>query len=261
MFWRLTALALGLNLKRLWYFRASVLLEALSSLVYSVITIVFWNIIYDRVHPLPGWTLGQTFAFVALLEFFYALTMSIFIGSGKLWTAIIAGRIDIYLVRPVDARLLMSLLVIRIENLIRALPGIGLLLFLAITNGARFSTAAMFTALVTAVLGAVCYACLQMAGSFASFWLGRAEVLDELTDSLKEVVQYPHTIFPEWVQWVLMTVLPMAFAASEPARALMVAPQGSLGIVGAAILVTSGWWLVQELTWRRGLRHYDSFSG
>ncbi len=261
MLWRLFRIALELNLKRLWYFRASLLLDMVSALAYAGLTIVFWNIIYTRVRPLPGWGLGETFAFVALTELFYALTMSVFIGSGKFWNTVVTGRIDTYLTRPVDARLLMSLITMRLENALRSLPSICLLVALALHYGARFTLAPTLLALAVVALGATTYAFLQMAGSWTSFWLGRSQLLDELTDSMTEFVQYPHTIFPGWVRVLLTTVVPLALAASQPALALQGSTSQALRIFTAALAVAAAWWAIQEFAWRRGLKRYDSFGG
>lgn len=258
---RLIAIAIRLNLKRLRAFRASLVLEVGASLSYAAITAIFWNVIYRRVQPLPGWSLGQTFAFTALIELFYAVTMSVFVATGKFWGAIISGRIDIYLIRPTEPRLLMGLLAIRLENLIRAIPSVTLLAALAGVYGFRPTVTSVLAALIVTALGTCAYACLQMAGSWASFWLGRTQVLDEITDSFTEFTQYPHTVFPPWVRLALLTVVPMGLAATEPALLLSGMSIRPMLVIGGAVAVTLAWWVMQELLWKRGLRRYDSYGG
>lgn len=258
---RLIAEAVRLSFRRLSNFRVSLAFEVIASLAFSGITIIFWNVVYGRVRPLPGWTLGQVFALTALAELFYALTMSLFISTGKLWLPIVTGRIDIYLVRPVDPRLLMIILSFRPENLIRAIPSIGLLVGLAVLDGVRFTLLSVLGTLLLVLLGATTYACLQMAGSWASFWLGRTKTLDELTDSFTEFSRYPTTVFPGWLRLTLTTVVPMALAATEPALFLTGLQADRLGIIVATFAVTFAWWLGQDLIWRKGLARYDSYGG
>lgn len=252
---------LNLNLRRLRQFTVSFLLDVTASLAYAGITVIFWRVIYGRIRPLPGWTLGQAFAFSAFFELFYALSMSLFVGTGKLWNNIITGRIDVYLIRPVDPRLLMGLLTVRMESFIRALPSIVLLFSLALAHGVRFTIGNALASLVIVTLGALTYAFVQMAGSWASFWIGRAQMLDEITDSLNELARYPHTIFPDWLRMALMTVVPMAFASTEPARVLTGMSGNMVGAIGVAMGVTAVWWFIQDLLWKKGLRRYDSYGG
>lgn len=257
---RLLLYTLRLNVKRLWYFRASMLMEVLASLAYALIMVAFWSIIYRDVKPLPGWPLGQTFAFLAWLELFFALTNSVFVASGKVWPLINNGRLDTYLVRPVDARLLLTLLSARLLNLVRAAPSIALLFILAAHNGAHFTLTGTLAACVLVALASVAYAQLQFVGSFLTFWLGRSRVIDELTDSLGTLAQYPHTIFPLWLQGILATVLPFAFASTWPGHA-SVGVGGVLAWLAVSVTVTALWAVVQEGVWRKGLRRYDSFGG
>lgn len=257
---RLFLYTLKLDLRRLWYFRASIFMEVLASLAYALIMVVFWSVIYQDVKPLPGWPLGQTFVFLAYLELFFALTNSVFGASGKAWLLINNGRLDTYLVRPVDPRLLLTLLTTRLLNLVRAAPSIALLFFLATQNGARFTFSGVVTALAMVLLATIAYAQLQFVGSYVSFWMGRSRVIDELTDSLYALTQYPHTIFPRWLQAVLATVLPFAFASTWPGMASVGA--GNAGAwLALSLVVTASWILIQDRVWKLGLKRYDSFGG
>lgn len=256
----LLSYTLRLDLKRLWYFRASMVLEMVASLTYAVIMVAFWSVIYQDVKPLPGWPLGQTFAFLAWLELFFAVTNSIFLASGKVWHLINTGRLDTYLVRPVDPRVLMTLLTTRLMNLVRAAPSIALLFFLAVRNGAQFTVPGVLTSGAMVLLGATAYAQVQFVGSYLSFWIGRSRAIDELTDSLYSLTQYPHTIFPRWIRAVLATVLPFAFASTWPGMA-SVGMGRAVEWLALSLIVTGCWVFAQDRVWKAGLKRYDSFGG
>lgn len=258
---KLLITALTLNAQRVLAFRTSFILDILASLAVVSVNVVFWQIIYGRVSHLPGFTIGQTFLFLFFVELFFSLSMSVFVGSGKFWGSINTGRLDVYLARPGDPRVLLTLISMRLENLLRAVPSLLLLLVLALSHGAILTLGGLLAALVITVLGAVTYAFLQMAGSWVAFWAGRTQVLDELTDSLTELTRYPHTIFPKAVQFFLMTALPFGYAGTQPALLAAASPQllllGTLAAAGVALI----WLAIQNLLWKKGLKVYESSNG
>jgi ABC-2 type transport system permease protein len=258
---RLIRYALSLNLKQLTVFRASFAMEVLTSMGYAVVTLIFWRLVYGSVRPLPGWTIGQTYAFAALVELAFSLSYGLFGVTGKLWLYITNGRLDAYLVRPVDPRLLLILVTLRLERLVQSLPSVCLLLILAKSNGAALSTTLGAGAFFGLLLGAIVYACVQLAGSCAAYWLGKSSLLDELTDSLLQFSQYPHTIFPKSLQVVLLSALPLGWVASQPARILTGLTDAPLRSIAVAIGITVIWWGVQTLLWERGRRRYESANG
>ena len=251
--------ALKLNIRKLLTFRTSFVLDLLSSLTYTAILIIFWSIVYTN-QPLPGWSLGQTFAFLAFVELFYALSMSFFVATGKIWVYINSGRLDLYLIRPLDPRFVMCVLNIRIENLLRALPGIALLGYLSAFHGASLPAGSVIRAVLICGVAAWIYANLQLAASWLSFWLGRSQMIDEFTDSLIEFNRYPHTIFPGWMRFILITILPLGLAATVPAHELFrfhLYPYVWI-IIGGTLI---GWSLLQTFLWSRGNLYYESYNG
>lgn len=253
--------AVVMNARRVVAFRASFALDVLSSLAFVLISVTFWQVIYARVSHLPGFTLGQTFLFLFFVELFFTLGMSVFVGSGKFWVSINTGRLDIYLTRPGDPRLLLTLITMRLDNLLRAVPSLTLLLGLAVHHHATFSLPTLLAGVVITALGATAYAFLQMASSWVAFWAGRAQVLDELTDSMTELTQYPHTIFPKFLQLALTTVLPFGLAGTQPSLLAAGSAHSLLTGIAVAAAVATGWLVLQHLLWKKGLHAYESSNG
>lgn len=254
-------IALKMNWKRTVAFRTSFSLDILSSLLYSAMTVAFWQVLYTRIHSVSEFSIGQMFLFLFFVELFFTLGMSFFIVSGKLWQFIHTAKLDTYLTRPGDPRILMLLMGMRAENFVRALPSLTILLCLALYQHASLTWMGFFWALLISITAATTYALLQMAGSWVSFWVGRSQVIDELTDSLTELTQYPHTIFPKSAQLFLSIVLPFGLAGTQPA---LIAANRGYGLLAGMVFAVSGmlfWLVIQHVLWRKGLKRYESSNG
>ena len=261
MLWlRVLRYGLFLNIRRWWHFRGSFALDVIASSTFALTSIAFWSILYSNVSAVPGWTLGQVFVLLAWIEMFFALERGLFIVSGKAWTLINNGTLDRFLVRPIDARLMITALTLRTENIFRAIPSIVLLFVLAQLNGATFDLATTFLGFLVVLIAAITYAAIQAVGSYTAFWIGRSRVIDELTDQAAMLAQYPITVFPRAIQLILVTILPFALAGSAPA--LITTSAVSTAVVFAIAISTSiAWITIQNIVWRKGIRRYDSYGG
>ena len=117
--------------------------------------------------------------------------------------------------------------------------------------------------LISAVLGAaLIQAAALIASSVLSFFsVGRNPIIDFLLVDMKEFTNYPITIFPRGIQFVLTFILPFAFMNFYPAAALLrkSIPEGYPAIlpylsplVGALVFALS------ILLWNWGLKNYKS---
>jgi ABC-2 type transport system permease protein len=91
-----------------------------------------------------------------------------------------------------------------------------------------------------------------------SFWLVRIDNLSALTDTVVFVGRYPPDIFPRVLNFGLTFVLPLAFIAAVPTKALL----GTLGpgMVAAGLAIAAGFLLAAALFWRYAARAYTSAS-
>lgn len=249
---------LAFGMRRSTAYRASFVLDTLGALAVAATSIAFWQVLYDNGARPPGLSQGDLFLFFAYVEVFFAVTNSCFATAGKLWRIIHSGRLDTFLIRPASARVLMVATNIRLDYALRALPSIGLFLWLAALSGEFPSLPGFLGGLILSGAAALCFALLQLAGSWLAFFVGRSEFIDELTDSLVEFMAYPHTIFPLWVQGLLMFVLPFGYAATG-ATDFARGTHWAVPLVAVTVSLAL-WGIVQQYLWQKGLCHYDSPS-
>lgn len=253
-----TYAALIFGIRKSLAYRASLVMDTVAALVMAGVSVVFWQVLFSHGKGLPGLSLAQVFVFLMYVEVFFVVTGSCFAIAGKTWRIIHSGKLDAYLVRPGSARTLLLLTHVRLDYLLRGLPTIVLFGWLAWWHNAPMSTAGLVIGFLLSIAAAFCFALLQLAGSWLAFYLGRSEFIDEFTDSLLELLAYPHQIFPTWLQGVLLFVLPFGYAATK-AQIVASGNFATLHMVVSAIAVTiTGWFVIQNLLWTQGLKRYDS---
>jgi ABC-2 type transport system permease protein len=94
--------------------------------------------------------------------------------------------------------------------------------------------------------------------STVSFWFIRIDNILMIFHSMYDAARWPISIYPGWMQAMLTFLVPVAFAVTVPAGALV----GRLPlhwlvgtIVLAALLLALSRWF-----WKVGLRHYSGAS-
>ncbi|HCZ06114.1 MAG TPA: hypothetical protein DHV12_03090 [Thermotogae bacterium] len=259
----LMKIGIGLSFRRLLYFRASTLFSILGNALFLLVNILFWRVIYTNIEVFNGWTIGQMYLFTAFSEFFHVFTMMFFPVAGKLWRLIYTGRLDTYLTKPVEPYVLMNILNIRMENIFNAVPSVLWIFILINFYKLRLDILSFLMALLFNLLAVIVYSLIQMSTSTASFWFGKITAIDELSDSLVMLVNYPHTIFPLYIRILMITILPFGYASTIPA--LIALKMGYIGtlpsLILGAIFTIVLWLSIFKLLWKLGMKRYESYGG
>ncbi len=264
---------LGIVGKGLWaslkagaYFRVSFILKVLSGLVRAATVLVFWRAVLQRAPSFVGWDETSILVFLGCSELFFGLQLALVSIAGRFWVYIRTGYLDVYLTRPVDARLLVAVANFDVPLAVRSVPPSLVYFGLAAANGWQPGAGDLLVALAFIVAGALLLGLIQLCFSLTSFWLGPTEPLDEFVNSLYEFGHYPVDTLSGWVRVLVAWCLGLGYVATVPARC---AARGvtALGLhtvcalaVGLAGLVMV-WGGLSQLLWVRGRERYEGFGG
>ena len=249
-----------LNASRLVLFRSSTLLAVLSNIIYVGTFVLFWDVIFDQIGTVPGWSFDDMIVYLGFVEVFFAVLAAFFGSATKFHALITSGGLDLFLVRPVDARILAIVMGFRIEYLVRSAPSVAALFIYSFTQGAGLDPLDMLLATAIALLAAVTLAVVQMSASCLAFWLGSMRSVEEFTQALTVLAQYPTTIMTPLVKALLTFLLPIGYAATEPALIAVANVPALPKMLGVTVLLM-GWLLVSEFIWHKGLDAYESYGG
>ena len=240
-------------------YRANFYMQFVQSLMNVGVALASLAVIFEHTNDLNGWTSAQL---VVLLGVYFL--MSGVIGTliqpnmQRLMEGVQSGTLDFILTKPGDSQLLISIGEIRVWRLIDIFQG-SIILVIAIWHlGGQASLWEVASFMLTLVAGiGIVYSFWFMLATL-SFWLVRVENILVIFQSLYEAGRWPIGIYPRWLRSLLTFVVPIAFAITVPAQALI----GTLSIemlLGSVIL--SFLMLVcTRLFWQYGIRNYSGAS-
>ena len=111
---------------------------------------------------------------------------------------------------------------------------------------------------VTLLVGVVLVYCVLLCLSASAFWFIHLQATLDIFESIFQAARYPVAVYPGWLQTFLSAVVPVGFAVSVPAEALV----GRLlpTTLAAACALAACWLAFSRLVWRASLKRYTGAS-
>jgi ABC-2 type transport system permease protein len=216
-------------------------------------------VVYSQTPDLNGWAPAELVVLLGVWTLMSGLVgLVVQPGMERLIEDVREGTLDFTLTKPEESQVLVSISQVRVWRLVDVLVGIAViaaaLAYLGRDTGAR--EAATFA--VTLVAGCAIIYSFWLMLSTVSFWFVRIGNILMVFHSLYEAAKWPVTIYPGWMRVVLTFVVPVAFAVTVPAGALVGRATGTwlLGTVLLSVVLM----IVSRLFWRVGVRSYSGAS-
>lgn len=219
---------------------------------------VLW-VIFSQTSTVAGWTWNELLVMMGLYFIGYgAVGLSIGPSIKEFMTDVWKGNLDVLLIKPANHQFLASTRKISFWNLVEITMGVAIvavaLTRLHATIG--IERAVMFTAALAA--GAALIYSFWICLGVASFWTTKMENIMLLYYHLYEAGRWPIAVYPAWLRYTLTFVVPIAFAVTFPAEAVI----GRLGWgpVALGLLLGAGSLVLSRAFFHVGLRRYTSAS-
>ncbi len=240
-------------------YRANFLIGVGEGVVQLALAVVTFLLLYRFTNTVAGWTQAQVLVLVGVYRIVDGL-VGLQIAPNMLAISgyIRRGEMDFLLLRPVSGQFLVSLRMLELPEAVNVTIGLALTVYAGNLAHVQWSVANVAAALIFGLCGlAVLYA-LWFLTVTLSFWLVQVDSLDTLFYSLFETARYPVSFFKGLVRALLTFAVPVAFATTFPAQALLgnadprLLPVG-LVLAGCALAAT-------RLFWTYAVRRYSSAS-
>jgi ABC-2 type transport system permease protein len=228
-----------------------------SSIAFLVF--LFWG---GRIESIRGWTRDQ----VLFIYAFSMVSMGLFSVVGVNFYRfssyyIMQGRFDQVLTRPVSPLMQVLCEHLRLEGLLEALCGVGLMAFCARRMGLDWGWGLWLLLPVMCASGAAILISVFLICVSISFWI---EDRIGITPPVFNVIQfgrYPVDIYHRGLQFFLRWVIPFGFIGFYPAAGYLTGPDraGDLTFYFYLTpLVAAGVVMAAAGVWRAGIRRYHS---
>jgi ABC-2 type transport system permease protein len=253
---QLFAAVFSISLRRELAFRANLLFQALTTGAGSAAALAALGLVYTRTDTLGGWSPGEAIVLLGTYQIVSGV-LATFVEPNLQWFAeqVTSGKFDDLLLKPAPSVFLASLGTCAPLGLSQVALGTAVVAIGLRELGNRPTPwGAAGWLLLLAVGIAIAWASRVTLASLA-FWAPYLTP-DVLYGALWQFGRYPVGIYRQPIRFVLTYLLPVAFIATIPARALS---RGADPAVCAAGLAAGlGSVVVVQLVWKAGLRRYTS---
>jgi ABC-2 type transport system permease protein len=246
-------------------FRANFFANLFANFGWMMSLLVFLEIIYRNTQSVAGWTKPMMLVLFGTYSAMRGVSNMLFYNNlSQLPNFIRTGTMDFILTKPVNSLFYTSLRYIGLDDLGQTIGGLVIVgygsLILPTQHSASAATIAAFALMMVCSL--VLFYSITLLMMTLSFWLVRLDNLMVLGDTVFSMARTPIEIFRQLgpgAYYLLTYVLPLAFIAALPVKALFGAP-GTWPVLGEAILLAGLFFAGSSAFWRYATRAYSSAS-
>lgn len=245
-------------------YRVSFWMELLSTGILNGSYFLSLVLILERFNNIMGWTLGEVAFLAGMIEMSFATMDLIFSGFDPdgFSTMVRMGTFDQMLLRPVSITLQMFGSKFEMRRIGRMLEGAVIFIYALSVAPVQWTLGKLLYFPVVFFSQVLAFGALFMMGATLTFWTVQpVEAVNILTYGGNELMTYPASIYPIWLQRFFTYIIPFIFLNYYPALYFLNKPDplGMPGfapflapLAGVSMLALAAWF------WRFGVNHYQS---
>ncbi|KKW42849.1 MAG: hypothetical protein UY92_C0003G0055 [Candidatus Magasanikbacteria bacterium GW2011_GWA2_56_11] len=247
------------NLMKDMAYRGNFLLGSLTTALESLMVYFGVAVLFRHVTTIAQWTYEEMLILLGVYMISNSAAWLLFrAGVSDLDRTINRGDLDWYLVKPIDAQFLSTVTRIDIEDAARSLVGLVLVGLGLYRGTAEVSFWRLLAFVITFLAGQAILYSIQLALKTVSFKSLQGWATNSIAFRFHDLAQYPTDIYRGLMRVVYTFVLPLAFIATVPAKALI--GEITAGLFALSLLIAAAALAITRLIWKRALRTYTSAS-
>jgi ABC-2 type transport system permease protein len=219
---------------------------------------VLW-VIFSQTPTIAGWTWNELLVVMGLYFLGYGLVgLTIAPSIREFMFDVWKGNLDFLLIKPENHQFLASVRKVMFWNVVETLIGVVIVVVALVRLGADVGVERALLFMMALAAGGMLIYSFWICLATMSFWTTKMENIMLLYYHLYEAGRWPVAMYPGWLRYTLTFAVPIAFAVTMPAEALI----GRLGWGVVSIGVTCG--LISlagsRSLFQIGIRRYTSAS-
>lgn len=241
-------------------FKTNFLLWILVELLWFALQVTFIAVIYQHTDRIGDWTKWQVIFLMGTSHFIQQLFTALFLSNCvQMSEHVRTGRMDFFLLLPVNTRFLLSLRQVDFGAFFNAASAVVLMVYAGRQLGLSPTAVQVGGFLLLCGVGLVIHYSLMFLLASVSFWSVKAQGIVWGYYNLFNIARLPDSAFKGAFKAVFTFVLPMVLVANVPAK-LVVNKLSSASDMWLMVAMSAGCLLVSEWGWRKSVRRYTSAS-
>jgi ABC-2 type transport system permease protein len=248
------------NLSLLMVYRANLLNHLLNSLTWAGFLFVSVSFLTARVSSIAGWDRNHLLLLTSMYNLVIGLFYMIFSrGFRDLAEIIYLGKLDMFLLKPLDSQFQVSLREVNIPGGIRVVIGIALVCYMLVRMGFSVSFVSLGLCLVAVIAAVILLYAMWFLILTLLIWFPRLENLNDFLYSTSGLGKYPREVLKPFGGMIfILPLVPFFLTVSIPTRQLLGELAGTELLYFC--LLALGVFVAARLFWRFALRFYSGGS-
>jgi len=241
-------------------FKTNFLLWIVVELLWFALQLAFVAVIYQHTERIGDWSKWQVVFLFGTSHFIQQIFGALFLSNCiQLSEHIRTGRMDFFLLLPINTRFLISLRQVDLGAFVNAASAVAVMLYAGHHLALTPSVAQITGFLLLCACGLVIHYSLMFLLSSVSFWTVKAQGIVWGYYNLFNIARLPDSAFQGFFKMFFTFALPMLLVGNVPAKLVvnkLSAPFDMALVLIMAVLLLG----ISELGWRFSLRRYTSAS-
>jgi ABC-2 type transport system permease protein len=240
-------------------YRANIVGKVGADFLWYAAQVSLFEVLFKHSNLIGDWSLADVRVFMGVLFFFDALYMVLFHDNlDNFSTKVVKGELDLILAKPVSAQFMMSVQKVSVPYLINAIIVLMYLAWAVETRGQSVSIVQGGKFVLAGTCGLVIMYSIRFFFASLAVIFNRADGIAQFWYQIYRLATRPDAVYPSWLRWVVVSILPVGFVASVPTRLLI--GRGSDWLMIAAIGLAAFSLMLSRLWWGWALKRYSSAS-
>lgn len=259
-YFRVYGVLLKLNFGALTAYRVNFINSFISSVSWGIFTFIIILLLTARTSSIYGWSRDEllilTGAFNIVISVFHLFFTS---NLERFTTTVHQGRLDGYLLKPIDPQFLLTMWNIRYMHLFRILMGLVVTVYVVNRAHIAVQPIQIVSFILLLVLSVLVLYCVWMLFLIPTIRFTELYNMSDLLSTLNNLTRYPPEITTTAKNVFIYFLLPFSIVVSTPTKMLL-----HKVLVGDVILLFFSaviLCIVSRLFWIYMLRFYSSASG
>lgn len=242
-------------------FKVNFVLWIFVEALWFALQLAFMTVLYDHTESIAGWTKWEVILLSGASQFLMQLVSIIFMTNlTNLSELIRTGKLDFFLLLPLNARFLISTRKFEAGNVVNAVLGLVVMGYALYRLHLVPTAAQVLGFVILCAAGLVIHYSLMFLLAITAFWTVRSQGVVWGYYNLFNIARLPADAIPPGVFKAVFTfVLPMLLVSNVPVKLLthrLESPWSMALLVAMAAMCLA----LSEWVWRRATRHYTSAS-
>lgn len=237
-------------------FRTDTILQFLFGILDSLFAFLFFQVIYFYVDNIAGFEKGEIYILTGTAYLLDNLHKSIF-GSGifSLSFLVKSGRLEKYLIRPFNPKILIAFREPRFDSFYRLPSYFALFIygFYLLKTFPSFIDFILY--LLSFFISFLIYIFLQYNITLLTFWIIEVYNLYYIVYDFYDFARYPEKIYKGIFRKIFMTIIPVLILSNYPVKFLL--KEGNLYFLSYQILILFIFYFIFKFMWTKGLKRYE----